>query len=362
MRTTGRDHTTLFGFLLWAAACSPTASPSAPSLAQVPEVSTSRHQADDFPLYGLGSRHGHRDCDERGFRAFDFWLGNWNVYGQDGQIGGTNSVTRELEGCAIEEHWTDRAGGRGRSLNTFDAGTGKWNQLWMEATGLAILLEGESAPGRINMSGDTPKFIGGPIITNRITWTRLAPDRVRQYWEISEDGRMTWVPAFDGDYRREPQFHPAAETPNTFCESPARLRYHWFDFIVGSWEMREAGDKGRGLGQLEVAKDLSGCLLEWRFRGRGGYSGKAFAAFHFPSLQWHRTWVDEDGVRIGLTGQLVGTSMVFTGTRVVRHGRTQLVRATWQPVDANQVTERWETSEDEGTTWQSALEVVLSRR
>jgi hypothetical protein len=54
--------------------------------------------------------------------------------------------------------------------------------------------------------------------------------------------------------------------------------------------------------------------------------------------------------------------MVFTGTRVTRHGRTQLLRATWEPVDANQVTERWETSDDEGTTWETALEAVLSRR
>jgi hypothetical protein len=363
MRTIGRDHSRLFGFLLWAAACSPTAAPSAPSLVQAPELSASRRGDDDFPLYGLGSRHDHHDCDERGFRAFDFWLGNWNVYGQDGQLGGTNSVTREVEGCAIEEHWTDAAGGRGRSINTFDAGTGKWNQLWMDASGLAIYLEGESAPGQMSMSGDTPKFINGPIITNRITWSRLAANRVRQYWEISEDGRMTWTPAFDGDYRREHEFHPATEVPNAVaCEPAGRVRYHWFDFIVGSWDLREAGDRGRELGRLEVTKDLSGCLLEWRFRGREGYSGKAFAAFHFPSLQWHRTWIDEDGVRLGLKGQLEGTSMVFTGSRAVKHGRTQLVRATWEPVDANQVTERWETSDDDGTTWERALEVVLSRR
>lgn len=346
--------------VLWVLACNPGTVPTSPTTTLVTREASHRQYDDRIPLYGLGDAPLD-GCDSRGFRAFDFWLGNWNVYGQDGQLGGTNSVTSELKGCAIEEHWTDAAGGRGRSINTYDAGSGKWNQLWMDATGLAIILEGESSPGQISMSGDTPRFIGGPIISNRITWSRLSPRRVRQFWEVSEDGRQTWNPVFDGDYRKERSFTPTPETPNGFCDSPARVRFHWFDFIVGDWELRDSDERGRSLGRLSVQKDLTGCLLEWNFHGHHGYRGTAFAAFHFPSLQWHRTWIDENGMRIALIGQLEGNNMVFTGTRVVKRGRNQMVRVTWEPVDEVTVSERWETSGDQGVTWAPALSLTLNR-
>ncbi len=342
--------------------CSPPAAPIDPLQTVAQEQSLTRHGADRFSLYGLGSHHDERGCAGRGFRGFDFWVGDWNVYDTAGTLGGTNRVTREVSGCAVEEHWTDAAGNRGRSLNTYDAGTGRWHQLWMDASGLAIILDGESAPGEMVLSGDTPQSINGPIISNRITWTRLSPRRVRQFWEVSQDGRLTWSPVFNGDYRQERTFAPAPERPNPFCENPARVRFHWFDFVVGSWDVTQAQEPGRPLGQLDVTKDLSGCLLEWKFRGRRGDEGTAFAAFHFPTLQWHRTWIDEHGIRIAMQGALDGSSMVFTGTRVERPGVTRPVRATWTPVDADHVAERWETSADDGTTWTIMLELMLSRR
>src|SRR5262245_43776676 len=129
-----RVTTVPLALLVWNLACSSPSAPATPSLVladgPAPEL------RNRFPLYGIGSED-EPGCDSKGFRAFDFWLGKWNVYGPDGQLGGTNSVTREVDGCAVEEHWTDQAGGRGRSINTYDAGSGKWNQLWMDATGLA---------------------------------------------------------------------------------------------------------------------------------------------------------------------------------------------------------------------------------
>ncbi|MDX2057921.1 MAG: hypothetical protein SFV24_08990 [Gemmatimonadales bacterium] len=311
-----------------------------------------------LPLYGLGrSRQG--GCEQADFRRFDFWIGQWNVFAAGApDPAGTNVVTRTLDGCAIEERWTDAAGGRGRSLNTFDRGTGRWNQLWMDFNGLALILTGTASSGAMTLLGDTPKGIGGPIITNRITWTAMGRDRVRQFWDVSEDGRQTWATAFDGDYQRARRVKAAAETVNPFCAS--RPRYHWFDFVIGDWTVSEASAPARPLGRLQVAKDVSDCLVEWRFKGRG-HEGKAFAAFHFPTLTWHRTWIDEDGVRIALTGTQVGAGMVMTGTRVVA-GSSQNLRASWTPVSADVVEEIWETSADGGATWAPARHFLLTRR
>lgn len=317
-----------------------------------------RADAGFLPLYGLDrARHG--GCEAPGFRRFDFWVGRWNVFAAGSpEPAGTNVVTRTLDGCAIEEHWTDAAGGRGRSLNTFDRGTGQWNQLWMDFNGLALILTGTASNGAMTLLGDTPKGIGGPIITNRISWTAMGRGRVRQFWDVSEDGRQTWTPVFDGDYRRVRRVGPAAETINPFCAS--RPRYHWFDFVIGDWSISEVTAPARPLGRLKVAKDVSDCLVEWTFKGRG-HEGKAVAAFHFPTLTWHRTWIDGDGVRIALTGTQVGTGMVMTGTRVVG-GTSQALRASWTPVSADVVEETWETSSDGGTSWTPARRFVLTRR
>jgi hypothetical protein len=43
---------------------------------------------------------------ERGTpRDFDFWIGDWDVFGPDGKQAGTNSITPLLDGGALAEHW-----------------------------------------------------------------------------------------------------------------------------------------------------------------------------------------------------------------------------------------------------------------
>lgn len=319
-------------------------------------------QGDALPLYGLSRPRG-RSCAQSGFRDFDFWVGEWNVFDPalDGKLGGTNVVTRELRGCAVEEHWTDLEGHRGRSLNTYDAASKTWNQLWMDHSGLALIISGTASSRRMVMTGDTPQGMNGPIVSNRLTWSRQSRDRVTQIWEVSEDGRTTWNKVFTGDYRRVRRAKVAAELINDFCTSPARARYHWFDFLVGEWDVHLGDHAGPRLGSLTVAKDVSDCLLESRFAGRG-YEGKAFAALHFPTRVWHRTWIDEDGVRVALTGELVGSSMVFTGYRTLDHGASQRLRATWTPTTAEQISELWETSDDDGVTWTVARQFTLTTR
>src|SRR5918996_1555494 len=44
-------------------------------------------------------------CAAPEYRQFDFWLGDWNVYNPAGALVGTNRVTREFDGCVLQEHW-----------------------------------------------------------------------------------------------------------------------------------------------------------------------------------------------------------------------------------------------------------------
>ena len=67
-------------------------------------------------------------CRERPeSRQLDFWLGEWTVTNPQGQVAGENIITADLEGCVVRESWTDGYGGRGTSVNFWDATTEQWH-------------------------------------------------------------------------------------------------------------------------------------------------------------------------------------------------------------------------------------------
>jgi hypothetical protein len=39
------------------------------------------------------------------YRAFDFWIGEWNVRSATGKVAGTNSIKREIGGCVLHERY-----------------------------------------------------------------------------------------------------------------------------------------------------------------------------------------------------------------------------------------------------------------
>jgi Protein of unknown function (DUF1579) len=135
-------------------------------------------------------------------RDFDFWVGEWDVFGPQGRQVGTNSVTRVLDGRALAEHWRGAGGVEGHSLNAYDAATGRWHQTWIDSTGGVLLLDGGLVDGAMVLEGVVPGEKGSGQL-QRITWTRER-DGVRQHWQASDDEGATWQTAFDGRYRRRP--------------------------------------------------------------------------------------------------------------------------------------------------------------
>ena len=139
--------------------------------------------------------------DGRGsVRDFDFWIGEWDVFGPQGKQAGTNSITQLLDGGAIAEHWHGTGGVEGHSINAYDAKTDRWHQTWVDSTGGFLLLDGGLVDGSMVLEGSEPGTDGAPPQRQRITWTP-GPDGVRQHWETSDDDGTSWQTAFDGRYR-----------------------------------------------------------------------------------------------------------------------------------------------------------------
>ncbi len=142
-------------------------------------------------------------CKDARFHEFDFWIGDWEVFGAQGNKLGENRITAVNKGCTLAEHWTNSSGGEGRSFNAYDALTGQWYQFWSDDQGGTLSLTGGLKDGAMVLEGERPNLNNGKPQKQRISWTLQANRHVHQHWQTSDDGGATWQTSFDGEYRRK---------------------------------------------------------------------------------------------------------------------------------------------------------------
>ena len=147
-------------------------------------------------------------CEGEGYDAFDFWVGEWDVYptGSDTKVSQA-VIERLYGGCAIRENWMPARGFPGGSLSSYDAETGRWHQTWVGGRG-RVSFEGgavdlgERGQGMV-LVGYWPDLVGpGGDGLMRMTFSQSEDGSMRQYGEASFDHGLTWVGSFDFTYRR----------------------------------------------------------------------------------------------------------------------------------------------------------------
>lgn len=137
---------------------------------------------------------------------FDFWIGQWDVTPWTGplvpgQPAGFNDVHPILEHCVVFENWKGGGCGEGKSFNYFDSNLNKWRQIWMDDSGNALDYVGEFRDGAMRFAGWTLDAQGHRV-EQKLTFTPIDKDTVRQTFESSSDGGKTWATSFDGRYVR----------------------------------------------------------------------------------------------------------------------------------------------------------------
>lgn len=142
-------------------------------------------------------------CRTPPFRAFDFWLGHWQVELADGSRAGRNRISAEQGGCVLVERWEGAGGGTGLSMNFFDPHAGQWRQLWV-SPGTQIDIAGGMVNGSMVLEGHIFYLREGNRYPFRGTWTLLPDGRVRQFFEEAREPG-TWTSWFEGFYRRLPE-------------------------------------------------------------------------------------------------------------------------------------------------------------
>jgi hypothetical protein len=142
-----------------------------------------------------------RPCDTQAHRAFDYWIGEWEVSDTTGRRIASSSISSVSGGCAIAEHWRPLRGSEGRSLSWFEPRDGQWHQQWVGGDGWIARFAGAVTGGTLTMTEQVhPASATQPIA--RMSWVRAGADTVRQLMWQSRDAGSTWTPAFVGVYVR----------------------------------------------------------------------------------------------------------------------------------------------------------------
>lgn len=136
------------------------------------------------------------------YQQFDFWIGEWTVFkfGTETPTG-KSKIERIIDGYGILENYSVGEGKyQGKSLNKYNPAKQRWEQYWIDNSGLTLFLTGGFVGGKMilsdEVSGDKKQGI------NQIIWEPLSNGNVRQTWNLSKDGGKTWAVLFDGEYKK----------------------------------------------------------------------------------------------------------------------------------------------------------------
>ncbi len=132
-------------------------------------------------------------------------------------------------------------------------------------------------------------------------------------------------------------------------EDPA----HAFDFWLGEWDVHDP--EGRLVGRNSVTAPFDTGAVAEHWRGNGGVVGHSLSAWDTSRGCWHQTWVDSTGEILLLDGGVQDGAMVLEGIDADARQRI-----TWTQ-EGDGVRQLWETSKDDGTTWETAFDGRYSR-
>jgi hypothetical protein len=140
---------------------------------------------------------------------FDFWIGEWEVFNQQGQKVGENHIQKKMRDCLIIENWKSVRGSMGTSMNYYDPSSDSWKQNWIDENGQIIWYSGNVRDNAMYFEGELIDH-KGKIENARVILKLLPNGNVHHLIEHSKDSGKTWYTWFDGTYVKK-----KAEIPNT---------------------------------------------------------------------------------------------------------------------------------------------------
>ena len=153
--------------------------------------------------------YSQKPCSRPEYRQFDFWLGEWEAFGVNGQKAGDSKISLILDSCIILEEWTSASISQGiryagKSFNTYNAATKQWQQTWVDNVGGSNeYLLGKFDKNKIIYNSSPFPFSKDTMAIRKMTFTNLSSVKLRQHGEISKDNGVNWATEYDLEYRRK---------------------------------------------------------------------------------------------------------------------------------------------------------------
>lgn len=92
------------------------------------------------------------------------------------------------------------------------------------------------------------------------------------------------------------------------------------------------------------------------------FIGKSWSVYNPNKKEWQRTWVDNGGGYIALTGGMVGDSMVLTTQETSTSTGKSESRMVFYKITPQSFVWNWESSSDGGKTWQLEWKIGYRRK
>ncbi len=148
-------------------------------------------------------------CSRPEYRQFDFWIGEWEAFGKNGQKAGDSKISLILDSCIILEEWTSASVNQGiryagKSFNTWNTATKQWQQTWVDNVGgTNEYLQGKFENNKIIYTSSPFPISKDTMAIRKMTFTNLSFEKLRQHGEISKNNGISWTTEYDLEYRRK---------------------------------------------------------------------------------------------------------------------------------------------------------------
>ena len=145
------------------------------------------------------------------------------------------------------------------------------------------------------------------------------------------------------------------------CSAPEAS---WLDFWIGSWDLEWINGEGKiETGSNTISKVLGSCVIEENFAtADGSFKGKSLSLFDIRTRIWKQTWVDNTGSYLDFTGEKRGDSIIFSRTIIDKKGNEHTQRIVFYQISKEKLSWNWESSSDNGTTWNLLWKINYKRR
>ncbi len=142
------------------------------------------------------------------------------------------------------------------------------------------------------------------------------------------------------------------------CCSP---KYKQFDFWIGDWNVYDKS--GQQVGENLIQKLEDDCILNERWKGAKGGTGRSYNYYDATDDTWNQLWLDNKGSNLKLKGKREGNKMILTsewlkGTKVALYAN----RITWIKHKDGSITQLWEIIGKDGNVLSIAFEGIYKRK